>query len=646
MAKKKEEAYPVLKLPEGMDPDDERIIRTTYTYRQEAYEAKRDRMQLNRVNFDTYNLKGDFSHKKRGQSREFLPKQAMAVENIKSFFHQALLDVGTWFSMAYSPGIENLKITPREAQLLTLRQLEKVKFNEDVVDSLGMGLLGSLMIMKIHGEYVDAPVFYTEDDLGPDGLLKSRLFRSNKKVWQLKIDLIRQEDWFPDPTNTGLYKVQQLEMDLHKVKLLSQGPNAIYDPAVVDQLTGGFEDQEQVARKARETAQNQTFTSFRKRVRIWECWGNILDPSTGELLHENVTWTVANDRYLIQKPTKYPFWHGSHPFIEVPIIRGASPDSVWHKALMDAPTNLNLAMNELFNLCLDSGLMAAFGIRQFRPDWMADEGKASDGFAAGDSIEVNSSCPPGGKVLESVQNGSLSPEALQMFNVATQEFNQSAATNDLRQGSQPQREVSATSVVEASQSITSLFTGITRVIESNFIVAALEKIWLTIAQNADDLDSNEVQALLGKDKALEIKGMTPEQRFAETAQGFKFKVFGISLILSKMKNYKKLTSLLQTIAGAPALMEEFVKKYDMGKLLSALMKALDIDTEDLEVDSMEQQAMKQMAAQGGAPVPQPNQQSQIAQVQGMGDESNPGGPQPAEGGIPQAHFPPSKASGA
>lgn len=635
-----------LQIPEDTDPGDASIIRATYSYREEAFVSKRDRMVQNRINFDSYNLKGDFSHKKRGQSREFLPKQALAVEQISSFFHQAMLDVGEWFSVDYAEGVNKLKITPHEARLLMKRQLDKIHFDEKIEDSLKLGLLGSLCILKIHGEFVKKPVFYTQQKIGDDDKIKSTLFRANKKTWQAKVDLVRQEDYFPDPTGDGLFRIQQIEMDLQQVKELSMGPNAIYDESVVNCITGGFEDMEQVARKARETAQNQTFTTYRKRVRLWECWGSIIDPTTGEMLHRDVTWTVANDRWLIQRPKPYPFWHGSHPFIEVPIIR--TPTSVWHKALMDAPTMLNIAMNEAFNLSLDAGIMAAFGIRQLRTNWLADESKVSDGIPAGETLEVNDQCPPGQKVLEPVQTGTLSPEYFQIYNTVNQEFNQAAITNDLRMGSQPPRQVKATEVVEASQSITSLFTGVSRVLEQNLIVGSLEKLWATIAQHMDDLDSEEIVGMLGKDRALEIASMSPEDRFKDCASGYKFKVFGVSLILNKMKDFKKLTSLLQTIGGNQSLTEEFIKKYDMGKLLTEIMKSLDIDVEELEIDKIEQKAMQGMAA-GGAPgsaAPGPDQQSQIAQVSGMNNDiGSEGGPQPSQGqGIPQANFPPSVAT--
>jgi hypothetical protein len=645
MAKADMDFQAPLNLPEGVPADEAAIIRATYSYRQEAYIAKRDRMIQNRINWDTYNLKADWSHKKRGQSREFLPKQALAVEQISSFFHQAMIDAGEWFAIERAPGLANSKIKPHELKVLLQKQLDKVRFDEKVVDALKMGLVGSLCIMKVHGEYVKRPIFYTEKQMDKDDSIRSVLYRSDKRAWQLKIDLVRQEDIFPDPTGDGLFVIQQIEMDYHKLKELSQGPNAIYDPEVVNQITGGFEDMEQVARKARETAQNQTYTTYRKRVRLWECWGTIINPSTGDVIARDVTWTVANDRYLIQKPQPYPFWHGSHPFVVAPIVR--TPNSVWHKALMDAPTQLNVALNEAFNLALDAGIMAAFGISQLRTDWLADETKVADGIAPGDTLEVNTLCPPGAKVLEPVQTGTLSPEFLQIYNLTNAEFSTAAITNDIRMGVLPARAVKATEVVEASQTITSMFTGLAKVLEQNLIVPTLEKAWATIAQNADDFDMEEFKALIGEDRALKIAGMAPEERFKETAQGYKFKVYGVSMILNRMKDYKKLTSLLQTIGGVQPLTEEYIKKYDFGKLLEEIMKSLDIDPAKLEVPQEEQAAMQgQQGGGAGAAPAGPDVMSQTPQAAGMSNDfGSAGGPQPAAGSaMPSTSFPPSRAT--
>lgn len=606
------------------------IVRTSTNYYQEAKYAKRDRMLLNKRNFDTYHLKQDFSHKKTGQSKEFLPKQQLAVEQISGFIQQSLVDIGDWAKVEAEDGIENPKILPEEMTLLTMRQLEKAKFYGKVTDMIKLGLLGGLIIVKVHGKYTNKPRFYPQT-VSDGGKLSRKLFVDrSKKVWELQVDLIRHEDYYPDPTGRGLYEGQDIEMDFSDVLALSKGPNAIFEPSVVEMVKSDFADYEQVAKKSREQNQNFTQTSFRKRVLITEFWGTLIDSSSGEVIKENCVWRIANRRYLISPPKDNPFWHQKSPFVVSPLV--TTPTAVWHRALMDGPTNLNIAENELFNLIVDGGMAATHGIKQIRTDWLEDESQVADGVPPGTTLSVSSQCPPGQKVLERVDTGSITPESINVYQLINSEFQQSALTNDLRLGVLPSRQVKATEVVEMNNTITSVFSGLAKVVEQEFLRPVLDLSWQTIAQHQNDLDQNEVKNLLTKDRASAISALSPEEVFASTVEGHHFKVYGISLTLSKMKDFKKLTALLQTISSAEPLIEAFIQRFSFEKLMDKIMKSLDIDTRDLEI-SDEEKALNAMAqGQGGMGLGStPNQQSNIPQA-GTGPSGNSiqaNSPQPA-----------------
>jgi hypothetical protein len=600
--------------PEGQ------IVRSSINYILEAKYAKRDRMLLNKLNFDTYHLKQDYSHKKTGQSKEFLAKQALSVEQIAQFIQQSLVDNGDWAHVESEPGVENPKIKPGEMTLLTMRQLEKTDFYAKVIDIIKLGLLGGIMVVKVHGKYVTKPRYYTQfsEVTGKKSLMRD----DSRKAWQLEVSLVRHEDWYPDPTGRGLYEAQAIEMDIAEVEALSIGPDAIFDPRVVDSCRADFADYEQVAKKSRETNQNLTQTSYRKRVNIKEFWGTLINSSDGRVICENSVWAIANDRYLIRHPTPNPFWHQQSPFVAGHLL--STPFAVWHKALMDAPTRHNIALNELYNLILDSGMMAIHGIKQLRMDWIADENQVADGIPPGTTLEVNSQCPPGEKVLERVDTASMAPEANQVYQLTNSEFQQAALTNDLRLGVLPSRQVKATEVVEMNQSITSVFSGIAKMVEINFLEIVLDKSWKTIAQHQNDLDQREVQNLITKERAREIAAMSPDEVFAETVDGHHFKVYGITKILNKLKDFRKLQSFLQTISGSEVLIESFIKEYSFTNFLHEIMESLDIDTDKLKL-SAEEQALNQIgqqAAQGGQPGGPgaqqqgsgPNNQSQIPQA--------------------------------
>ena len=114
--------------------DSQTIIKTLHNYRQEAREARHKRMQQNRRNFECYHLRQDYSHKREGQSAEFLPKQSMAVEQISNFIQQGLIDLGNWFRIEPEEGLtaDVMTIRPNEMQILIERQLEQINFHNKI----------------------------------------------------------------------------------------------------------------------------------------------------------------------------------------------------------------------------------------------------------------------------------------------------------------------------------------------------------------------------------------------------------------------------------------------------------------------------------------------------------------------------------
>lgn len=601
------------------------VSQIIFGYKQEAYTARQNRMSLNRDNFDVYHLRQDYSHKKRGQSKEFIAKQQSAVEQLTSFLQQGLMDQGEWFRVEAQPGIKNPLIAPTEMQKLLMRQLEKNKFPLFVSDSVKLGALGALMISKVGGKKVKRCSYRVDEQLKFEEVsaelvsssssekpisagvpsLKKKLFRIEKEIWQLSLSLLRQEDYYPDPTGRGLYEVQQIEMDYHELVAMAEASPEDYDMQAVENV-GISIDELQKQKKSRESGQNVTYSESRKPVTILECWGNFIEPATGKLLYENCVAAISSTGQLIRKPKKNPLWHGESPFVVSPIVR--VPHSVWHRAMMDAATKNNISMNELYNLMLDAGLMSVFGIKQVRPDWLLDPSQVSEGIAPLETLQVNTSCPPGQKALERVDTGQLSTDALNMYNLTDREFQQSALTNDTRMGSLPQRAVKATEIVASNQSITGVFNGIVKIIEEEYIARILDKSWRTMAQHMNDLDDDEVSSLIGEDRAMILANMAPEDIFASTAQGMSYKVFGLSSTLNKIQDFRKITALLQSIGSSPLMMAEFQRTYSITKLIGEIVKSLDIDEEKIKLTPQEHQVLAQekeqamamqMAAQGG-----------------------------------------------
>jgi len=623
---------------EAKELEDGDIVKYVMSCRDEADSAKTERMAKNKDNFDMFHLKHDFSHKEPGQSMEVLSKQSMAVEQIKSFFQQALVDIGDWWSADAADPLaseQQMLIRPFEITKLTNYMLEKSMYFSHVGNSVQSALLGSLAISKAYGCLKPKPRFVVNEK-GRGKKYRKWLEKIEDKTWEMKFEVVRAENFYPDPTGNNMYVIEDMWLDMHKVRAMSKGDDAIYDPKVVEQLKGSSApDVEDSQGKARETGQTPETSGFRPKVKITEFWGDVIDDD-GELCYENYVITIANDTHLLRCEPN-PLWHQQNPYNYSPLMEVAN--SVWHKAPMDAPTNHNRALIEMYNLVVDAAMKQVHAVSQLRKDALDNPAQVQNGIKPGTTLMVNSSLPVGAKVLESVTTVQIPAEAFNVFNIMSQEFNASALTNDLRQGVMPFRAVKATEVVEASQTITSVFQGIAKNYEARQSVKELELAWKTTAQNWHLIGKEVFQSLFGEARGEEMSQMDPEDVFAATVGVVKFRVYGISLTLSKAQDFKKLTTLLQTIIGSPPLLEEYLKKYDLGKTLGEIMTSLNIDKYKLEIPKAVQATMQPQAEAPQAPqAPGPDMMSQVANP--SAEMAAPNAPN-----IPQASFPGSPATG-
>lgn len=602
--------------------DEAYCIKYGLALKQESEMSKVNRMNLNRDNYAMYQLEHNFEHKMPGQSKEVLSKVRNATESSKAFFQQALADLDDWFRIAATDGTDGdgMLVKPIECQKILNYMLKRADYFSHVGASTQSGLLGSLAVSKVFGVLVPKPKFKTKGE-GKGSKYKKHVVVTDDKTWELRFSDIRQENYYPDPTGTKLYEIEEADVDLHIVKQLADGDNPIYDKAAVADLKAWGSADLQEGKRARETGQNQARAAMRPRVRITEFWCDIVDEVTGELLAENMVFTLANEQVMIRKPTSNPLWHQKRPIVAAALIEVSH--SVWGVAMMDAGTKHNRSLIEVFNLMLDSAMKAVWGVNQIRIDALNDVSQVTNGVRWGTSLLVNSSLPVGGKVMEPVVTGEIHPEIFNMFNLLNQETLTSMKTNDLRMGAQSMRAVKATEVVAAENSITSEFQGIAKNFEEKKIQPELELAMWTICQNWDQIDSEVFVSLFGRERGEEMAKLEPQEVFVQIVNGMKFEVFGISLTLRRQADYRKYMSLLQTVGASEVMIEAFLAKFSFEKLLGEIMTSLDLNKSKIENDKAPKQAAGAPLQQpGGAPGVGPQAMSQVPQASGQPDSGS------------------------
>lgn len=586
------------------------VIKSVKAFRDEAADARRTRMKQNRINRDAYLGRQDWSHKLKGQSQEFLPKTPVAVEQFSSFIKRALTQFGAW----YDPMIGRNSKSPLSAG--QIRALMDTFFEdlrtEDrtttdlatlIGDGIKIGALESLCVFKVFGQMENERVFSVEPGepfIGGDDRLEmgeDQLVATTRKVWRLRVDLVRPEDYYPDPTGRGLYEIHETERDLHYV--IRRAEEGIYDPVAVEAVKRDLiaEDQKKAESESRtDHDRNQDRArppAFRKRVKITEFWGTLLDHE-GNVVHENVLVTVANDKHLIRRPESNPFWHQESPFEAIPVIR--VPFSVWHKALYDNAVMLNLAQNELFNLILDGGLASVWGIKQLRIDDLEDPRQVQDGIPQGETLVVKGTLPVGAKVLEQVTEGEVPTDAMAILEMLNREFAAAALSNELKMGSLPPKQVKATEVVELTQSQAITLDAIVGDIEKS-LMRLLRKAWLTILQNITDVAADRIIGAIGVRGAFALAKMSPAERFSTFNNVAEFKVHGLSSLMARVRDFQKTAALLQLVMTNPLLLQAFVKRYSGDRILAHVIKMLSINPEAWKRDEEELQRTDQDVAE-------------------------------------------------
>ena len=588
----------------------------------EAEDAKTERLRRNRLNRDVFFGRQDWSHKQEGQSTEFLPKVPVAVEQMGAFIKRGLIQFGDWFSVEVDRQISNI-VTGGHVRALLKCFLNDLWSRNNVIqklptvlsDGVKVGMLESLIILKIHGGMMPTRTFNFERGESRD---QDKLEMSDTKEWRLRIDLVRPEDYYPDPTGNGLYEIHRVERDLHEV--MEAAEEGMYDMAAVKQLIDtDYPRPMDEKRTDRDRNQPETTSpAFRKRVVLDEFWGTLLN-ADGTIAHRNCVCTIANDQFLIRKPENNPFWHQESPFVAAPLIR--VPFSVWHKALYDHASDLNISLNELFNLILDGGISAVWGIKQLRLEDLEDPGQVAGGVKQGMTLAVKQTLPHNAHVLETVATGNVPNDAMLVFEALQREFTQASLTNELKLGQMPAKRVLATEIVEASQSQAVTLDGIVADLEICVIQEVLRKSWLTILQNMDSVPDHALTSVTDRQVALLMQRASPEERFALFAGRAQFRCFGLSATMARALDFQKLMSLQQAIMQNPMLFQAFMRRFSPEKTLTHIMRTLNVNPDDIQRDLEEQaqvDAEMQRTAQAAAMLGPQGQQGASAPGAGGG----------------------------
>jgi hypothetical protein len=574
------------------DTQDRKLVKIVQAYRQESEGSpyRKSRMLLDKQNWEAFMNRQDFSDKVPGMSAEFLPETANMIEQFAAFMKKGLIQFGDWFEIDLGKNSPISNESARELMMFYLNDMPRngqdtIAFTEVFSDAIKVALMQAKMVFKTHGHKVKKKFFVANGD---------KLEAKEIAPWRLSIELVKNSAYWRDEKGRGLYKIHRVNRDWHEVEAMAE--SGAYDKAAVAKLKGmDYPDTNPDDWDADEIPT----VSGRKNVVIDEVHGTLID-FDGKVIKRDCICAIANEKVVIRRPTDNPAWHGETPFDEINLIR--VPYEFDQKALYDQVVPLNYALNEMFNLILDGGLAEVWGVKQLRVNKLADPTQVEGGISQGMTLAVTDELAAGDKVLENVTTGAVPGDALAVFNILSRSTRSAGLTNDIATGNLPSRQVKATEVVEASASQSVMMDAFVSNVEVQ-IGRVLKKAWLTILQNADDLLATTVNEAMTPGELFKFQRMSPAQRFATMGSKASIKVTGLSATIMRTREFQRIMAMLQVATTNPVLAREALKRFSPGKVITRLMKLLNLNPKDYEPSEEElamiEKNVAMLAQQGG-----------------------------------------------
>lgn len=553
----------------------------------DAWKASDDVWKTRRTVFDEswglFHNRYDFSKKAAWQSKNFAPKMNRMIRSAAYAFKDALVGVTDYFSVN-GVGKKSRERSWVAAKLLKY-WLDKNDFVNKLVDSLFASLLSSLMVFKVYcesytdEEVVEADKTYTgaealsaalNDVPQANGAAPGELKTKPKVKWRLRVDAIDPNRVRIDPTGRRKYIIHEYEMDLHDLRELAKAPSNRYEKEVVDSITEDFRksDESEVREKLRrnETLPASTST-FRKAVTIREYWGEVFDKE-GKLIGRNMTFSVANEKYLIRKPFKNPYFVNELPFVWAAPMR--VPFSNFHQSFAENINGLCRMATEILNLTLDANLWASLKAFVLDLDQVVDPNEFKSGVYPGKVFKARSRGVPRAMVTP-VEMGVVNPQNLTFGGAIERETQNATGITEYAAGFVGARknELATEINVKSAQSFGYL-NSIAREVEENALDKVLEKMWTLIVTHMDDFTDEKLKEMLGDDVSEMLVFLDETGRREYLSGSYEFRFRGMSSMLEKGKELEKVQLVTNSLQAVPGLAQDIDPRALTRKLFSAL----------------------------------------------------------------------------
>lgn len=513
-----------------MSERDKKEVEYILSKKKQAEDAMWERRRIMDELWMLYQNKQDWSNKKAWQSKVFVPKVFMTVEQAAAVVKRAVLSTSTLFSLKIRRGNrtnEELEIAKRakpEAERRFKEFIDDTNFADSYGEMTKSSFVTGLGVPKV---------------IWNQGL---EYFNVDSK------DVFVDPHFMPSQKKPPGYVIEQKTMSLAELKFMAKAMNKaagrqVFRMAEINKIKEHTqEDKEEWKRRARRGL--QPFNRIDKMVQIDEFWGDIIDPDTDTIKKNQLIW-VANKARIIRRQDN-PFIHGRIPYVLTsPIVyphRGVAGIS-----LVEHVVAMQYALNNVTNLTIDNLNFSVNKIFQANPAALVNPKSLTQMYPG----KIVFAQGPNDAVKE-VRTTNVGQDAFAVMGLLDQAIQKGTGVTDFLTGNTSKSGTTAT--------------------ETRIKTAQAQGMFDVIARN---LEANSIQPL------MEMSFSLWEQFSPDVPTGvsgaYDFNVGGLSLLLQEQEQSQNLQNILQFSLSSPdisqmtdtrAAWKKFLELKDQGDLFA------------------------------------------------------------------------------
>lgn len=577
-----------------------RFLQETF---READEARKPREQLWRDAWNVYHNSFDYSKKAPWQTKLRWSRFPGTVENAAAILKRALVEARQWYTVE-GEGEDDKARAPLIKRLTDL-WLRLANFVPLFADAVKLGGVVDIIPMKLTW-----PIWEEEElvlsqptdllaGLGP--IAEPRPIMQKRRRAGLKVELVDPFRFWIDPTGRNRYVIEDTWTDLDELKHMVRLAPEVWDAEAVGVLEAASEKAVlDFEMRARQGLASSGDAPWRKPVKLRTYWGDVVD-DVGRVVGRDQTFAVANETLLVGKPRAIPFWHKTidrrlpnkrGPFVWGSLFR--IPLSPYGKGFAYDSLDLARFLTDQANAVGDQLLFS--GLNAFEVDLGLIENpeQFADGVYPGKTFYKRDAA--GRPLIEPRLLGQINPQALAVMGMYDRTYQNSTGVIDYISSAQPTRqETSTLGEYQGRQSqALGLMDMIARNLEDQLLEPVLETAYWLILQYMDDFEAAPVLEALGP--AAQVLGaMSDAERFGLLKASVRFQARGISVVLAKSEELRKVATFIQGLPMLQQVMPNLAQQINGEAILRKVVEGLQWDPDEIlrkpQEVAVEQEAM-------------------------------------------------------